>query len=469
MMRKIYKPLLGLCPIGKTIFSKEDALRYKRRIRENLDEWGVAVCDLDGVIDGGLVDAQTQVETAVSFFKDQKIDALFIPHCNFGTEGAAAMIAKKAGVPVLLWGPRDASPLEDGSRIRDTLCGMFATSSVLVKMNVPFTYINNCGIDDPSMKTGVLDFMKTAAAVKAMRNMHIGKIGTRLETFWSTISNESMLLTSFGIQIVPFDVVEFIDQILARASRAKSSYQAELSDIRKWMVLGSTAYDDGLINSLAMRDVMLEMADEYDIDAFAINNSDSIPDKLGACNGLGDSLLQDFVPVACECDIHGAVSSALLQAASSNDQPVFFPDIVMRHPQNDNAVLLWHGTAPFSLRHDDYKNRVEMCSPWIQSDFPPYYLNYRLKDGPLTVCRMDADNGAYRLGIGEGTTVPGPHTKEFYTWMEVNDWARWERAIIEGPYIHHCSCAYGHYAEILEEACKYIPSLKPQRYDIART
>jgi hypothetical protein len=73
----------------------------------------------------------------VRYFQDRRIDALFIPHCNFGTEGAAAMIARECRVPVLLWSPRDDAPLSDGTRLRDSLCGTLATSGVLYKLRVP--------------------------------------------------------------------------------------------------------------------------------------------------------------------------------------------------------------------------------------------------------------------------------------------------------------------------------------------
>ena len=62
------------------------------------------------------------------------------------------------------------------------------------------------------------------------------------------------------------------------------------------------------------------------------------------------------------------------------------------------------------------------------------------------------DSAGYRLGYGEGHTVDGPYTQEFYTWMEVDDWPTWERQLAYGPYIHHCSCSYGHCADVLEEA-----------------
>ena len=40
------KPLLGLCPIGKFVFSNEDAVRYKGLVQQKLREWQVPFVDL---------------------------------------------------------------------------------------------------------------------------------------------------------------------------------------------------------------------------------------------------------------------------------------------------------------------------------------------------------------------------------------------------------------------------------------
>ena len=73
---------------------------------------------------------------------ENRVDAVFFPHCNFGQEEAVAKVAKAVGKPVLLWGPRDPSPKgEDEFRVFDTQCGLFATSKVLSRYGVPFTYI----------------------------------------------------------------------------------------------------------------------------------------------------------------------------------------------------------------------------------------------------------------------------------------------------------------------------------------
>ena len=176
---RVKTALLGVCPIGKFVFSHEDAMRQKRAILDKLDEWGVAYRTIDDVVPDGMVRDQKHVDPVVEHFRREGVDALFVPHCNFGTEGAVGMIGRKLGVPVLLWGPRDEAPLADGSRLRDSLCGMFASSKVLTKLGVPFSYIENCRIEDPAFERGLRRFMGAASVVKAMRSMRIAQVGVR--------------------------------------------------------------------------------------------------------------------------------------------------------------------------------------------------------------------------------------------------------------------------------------------------
>lgn len=463
-MKKDKAAYLGVCPIGKFVFSHEDAIIQKNKIFKKFNEWKIKYAALEDILSDGIIRDQPQVDLAVEYFKKEKIDALFIPHCNFGTEGAAGMIAKKLSLPTLLWGPRDEAPLPDGSRLRDSLCGMFATSKVLHKLKVPFTYIENCRIDEKQFKEGVELFIGAATVSKAMRAMKICQIGIRIDFFWSTIINESELLDKFGIQILPVDMVEFINKIKNRSGKDRLKYQKEIAEIKKWLTIEGLEGDEPLFNSLAFRDELIFIAKERNLDAISIQSFNSLQNELGGATGLAEALANDTgIPIIDESDIHGAVSSVLLEASSKTDELSFLPDITIRHPENDNAVLLWHAMAPFLLR--DNNSKVKLAPPWILKGLPASSLHYKLKDGPLTICRFDGDDGKYRLGIGEGHTVPGPYTQEFYAWMEVNNWPKWERTIIEGPYIHHCSAIYDHCADVLQEACKYIPGLIPQRFD----
>jgi L-fucose isomerase-like protein len=113
--------------------------------------------------------------------------------------------------------------------------------------------------------------------------------------------------------------------------------------------------------------------------------------------------------------------------------------------------------------HPDVKPRLGQH--WILPSPLAGMSHFRLKDGPITVARFDGDRGEYRLAVGQGATIEGPETLNNYAWMQVDDWPRWERTLMEGPFIHHVAMAYGHCADALVEACKYIPGLSAVRLD----
>lgn len=457
------QPLLGLCPIGKFVFSNEDAVRHKQLLQRQLSEWRVRYVDLEGVLEDGLVKDQSQVDGVVAHFQRAGVDCLFVPHCNFGTEGAVGMIAKRLGLPTLLWGPRDDAPLPDGRRLRDTLCGLFASSKVLYKLGVPFMYIENCRPDEPALRRGVDTFLRAVNVANAFRKgMRIGLIGQRIDFFWSTIVNESELLQRFNVEVRPFDMVEFIQAAQERAGAKRIAYLQEVKDLRqRYLVEGLE--DDAFINVLAVRDQMLALAAEHGLEGIAFQTFMSVIHAAGAYCIYAESQVAERYPFALESDIHGVISAALLRRATFNQQPAFLAEFTVRHPTRDNAVLIWHAGAPVSLCHPD--ERVRIGHHWILPSPLSGMLHFRMQDGPLTLARFDGDFGRYQLAVGEGQTVAGPPTLNNYVWMEVDNWPRWEHTLIEGPFIHHCAMAYGHYGEALEQACKFIPGLEPVRLD----
>jgi L-fucose isomerase-like protein len=459
------KPVkLGLCPIGKFVFSHEDALRYKAVLIDWLDVQAIDYVTIDDAIPDGVVRDQAHVEPVVRCLRDKGIDALFIPHCNFGTEGAAGMIAHKLGVPTLLWGPRDGAPEPDGTRLRDSLCGTLATSKVLYTLRVPFSYIPNCRIEDDAFAQGFDRFIRAARVAKTVRTMRIGMVGQRIDFFWSTIISEADLLQWFGIEVLPIDLTDVIREVKQLTIARRKQYEAELAELKQWISFHGYEDEGTILHNFAFRDHLLVLAKQHDLDGFTVQTFTSIGKELGTFTSLGVAMLNDLgYPIGPESDVHGAISSLIAEAASDNDDPSFLADITTRHPDNDEAFLVWHAEAPLSLRDPQSPVRVDV--PWILKGLEPGLVHFKLKDGPLTLARFDGDSGGYKLGAGQGVTVPGPYTQEFYSWMQVDDWARWERRLVEGPYIHHASFVYGHCADALAEAGRYIPGLDFERFD----
>ena len=176
---------------------------------------------------------------------------------------------------------------------------------------------------------------------------------------------------------------------------------------------------------------------------------------------LANSLLADEgFPCVCETDVNGAITALMLQAAGMNAKPVFFADITVRHPENNNGELLWHcGPFPYSAARD--KSSGKAGKHWVLKSQAYGTCEWEIAPGELTIARFDGDHEQYSLFVGECKSIEGPYTRGNYIWIETSNWPKWERKLVEGPYIHHVAGMYGKVAEILYEACKYIPALIP--------
>ena len=140
---------LGLAPTRRSIFSAPAAVEYANLTRARLRQIGVEFVDIDDIAEDGLLHDDNDRIRIAEKFRAAEVDGLFFPHGNFGTEYEVARLAKEMNVPVLLWGPRDERPDENGIRLRDSQCGLFATGKVLRRFRVPFTYLTNCNLEDP--------------------------------------------------------------------------------------------------------------------------------------------------------------------------------------------------------------------------------------------------------------------------------------------------------------------------------
>ncbi len=459
-MAEQQKLTVGYAPTRRNVFSKEDSAKYKKLIKDKIVSWGYDVVDIEDLNEEGLLFEAAEVPQVVSIFKHAGVDAVFSPHCNFGTEDAVAKLARDMGLPFLLWGPRDEAPVADHTRLRDTQCGLFATSKVLRRLGVPFTYIVNSRVDSAVFERGFHNFMSAAAVVNAFRNVRIGQISTRPGGFWTVMINEGELLERFGIEVVPITLTEMIMQTRDKVQSQPDAMQA-IVDEWKPRVDMSTVPNDAALNMAGLMTTIREWADAEGLSAIAIQCWSAMQDAMGIMPCFIDSELTGLgLPVGCETDVHGAVTSVMLQAAVRNTTPTFFADLTIRHPENDNSELLWHcGPFPTCLA-------AEGCQPAVSGHYilesgDPGVTDCHIKGGDVTIARFDGDHGEYSLLMGHARGCAGPHNRGTYVWVEVNDWPLWEEHIIRGPYIHHVANVHGQAAPVLYEACRYIPGLEP--------
>jgi len=457
-MEKV-KVKLGIAPTRDFAFNKEEAQKYKILILDKVKQFGAEIVDINDINPEGLLFDFSDMEKVINKFQHAGVEGLFFPHVTYGTEHLVSRVSKAVGKPVLIWGPRDEVPLKDGYRPRDSQCGLFATGKVLRRCNVPFTYIVNSRIEDKVFERGYNNFMAVCSVVDAFRHIRILQIAPRPADFWSVICDEGELLEKFGIQIFPItlhDISKGVERVMKQKGqefKESFKYIVSVMDCSKIPV-------EAIERIAALKTVVKEYCVREKCTAVSIQCWTAIIDMLGIMTCVANGMMnEEGIPTACESDIHGAISSILLQEAAMRTAPVFFTDITNRHPENDNAELLWHcGNFPASLAR--YPEKREVVYDVYQPPYCPGCGYWELKGGDITICRFDGDHGEYSLLIGEGKGVEGPKTTGTYVWFEVGDWPKWEEKIVTGPYIQHCAAIHRRVAPVLYEACKYIPGLK---------
>lgn len=448
---------LGYVPTRRSIFSAPDAIKYRGLTAERLTELGIEFVDITDINEEGLLYDDQDVEKIAEKFEKEGVDGLMLAHCNFGTEYVCARLAKRLGLPVLLWGPLDERPEPDGVRLRDTQCGLFATGKVLRRFRVPFTYLTNCRLNDPVFERGVRDFLAVCNVVKTFKNIRILQISTRPFDFWTTMCNEGELLEKFNIQLSPIPMTELTEEV--KAVKAEKTKLNEMLDIIH-ETMEIQINDNEVENVAALAAAMKNLVEKYGCQAAAIQCWNALQTELGIMPCAANAILNEQgIPVVCETDIHGAVTALLVEAAGMGDTRSFFADWTIRHPDLANGELLQHcGPWPVSVAAEKPKLTYPLAFDH------PGSLTAEAKHGEVTLCRFDGDNGEYSLLLGRAKGVDGPKGMGTYLWVEVENIKRLEAKIVEGPYIHHCVGIHKDVVPVLYEACKYI-GVAPDLYD----
>ncbi|WP_283609267.1 L-fucose/L-arabinose isomerase family protein [Faecalispora anaeroviscerum] len=449
---------LGFAPTRRSIFSAPDALKYRNLTADRLRELGVDFVDITDVNDEGLLFDDEDMKRIAEKFRAEKIDGLFLPHCNFGTEYVCGRLAKELNVPVLLWGPLDERPEPNGVRLRDTQCGLFATGKVLRRFQVPFTYMTNCRLSDPVFERGLRDFMAVCNTVKTFRHIRILQISTRPFDFWTTMCNEGELLERFNIQLSPIPMPELTQEMRLAKEQTPDEVAQVLDYIRENMDVRIS--EEALQNVAALKVAMKHLVKKYGCNAVAIQCWNALQQEIGIMPCAANALMNDEgIPVVCETDIHGAITALLVEAAGMGETRSFFADWTVRHPDIENGELLQHcGPWPVSVA----QQKPVLGYPLAFKH--PGSLTAEAKHGELTLCRFDGDNGEYSMLLGNAKGVDGPNCMGTYLWIEVENIKRLEEKIVCGPYIHHCVGIHKDVVPVLYEACKYI-HVKPDFYD----
>ena len=432
------------------VSAEERGHRFVDYIEKNFDSAHVSFVDTKGLGCTDLIFDERSAADAVARFRAEGVDAVLMINCNFGNEQETAEIAKALGVPLLLWAPLDDEYYEHGMRPTDSQCGLFGVSRQLQRYHIPFSHLPSCRVDSEEFKSGLDSFIRVACMVKRFKDLRIGQVGVRPTPFYSVIWNEGELMERFGVRITAINLAT----LQQKFHEAEKSAAAEIDEIEAY-ICKSYKMDDltpAYTRRMATLTVVYkQLFEEYGLDVMFSECWTATPqlfDGLAPCAVYG--ILNDMgYIVACESDMHCALTMVLLESAALGEKRPFLGEFTVRHPENKNAELLWHcGPFPLSCKAPDCEAELVNQREW-----------FRVKNGTYTVARIDQESGSYMLLPLLCRSTDGPETHGTYLWAEFDDLQRVEDRLLEGPYIHPFAEIEGDYPKELREFCKYCKSL----------
>ena len=458
-----YKVKIGLVPMRRNTTDRpkgtfltwhsaeERGKKFVKYIEDKYTTEKVTFVNSKGLGHNDLIFDDTSAAEIIQRFKDNDVDAVFIINCNFGNEEAAADIAKAIGKPVLIWAPLDDEYYVDGMRPTDSQCGLFAVSRQMQRYHIPFSHLPCCRVESDEFRRGFNLFTHVACMVKNFKGLRIGQVGIRPAPFYSVIWNEGELMEKFGIKIVPINLA-MIEQ---RMKTAAVDYTDEIAEYERYFMTHFELDDltPKYIKPMATLTAMYKhLFEEFKLDVISAECWTATPmmfDGLAPCAVYG--LLNEMgYMVACESDLHAAMTMVLLKCATLGAGQPLFGEFTVRHPENKNAELLWHcGPFPVSSKAPGTRARLVNQRAW-----------FRAKDGNYTVARIDQEHGDYMVLPLVCNTTEGPQTHGTYLWAEFDDLQAVEDRLIDGPYIHHFVEMPGNFVKEFKEFCKYFPNLK---------
>lgn len=454
-----YHVTIGLAPMRRDVTPRPGIFNWEKAEERGRDivayiethyaEEHVTYVDLKGINPVDVMYNDADADAVIERFRDAKVDGIVLINCNFGNEEIAGRIARTLGKPVLLWAPLDDVFEPDGTRYTDSQCGVFGVSRQLQRLHVPFCYIENCRVSDPAFAEGLERFVRVACMVKNFTGLRVGQVGLRPKPFCSVIYNEGELMQKFGIQVIPINMAVIIDKF----NRILREHEEELkrgAGILRERYEVDALSEPNLEKIWAFVLLYRELFAEYRLDVCASECWTSMQLGLDVMPCTSFSVLADegYI-IACETDLHAAISMALLSCASLGTGRPFLGEFTVRNPKDPDSELLWHcGPFAYSLKKEGEMAKMVNMRQW-----------FSLKDGAYTLARMDQDDGAYSLLTGQCGTTEGPYTFGTYLWAKFQNLAAWERKLVEGPYIHHIAEVEGEYEEVMTEFCKFVPGL----------
>lgn len=314
------------------------------------------------------------------------------------TDAAFVVEAAKLGRPMAVWAVPEPRL---GGRLRlNAFCGLNLAGHALGRNAISFGWLYGdpgdadlAGLLAGKYQTSRID--GTAPGVTATQlpvpDLKIARIGAHPVGFDTCAYDKSELKALTGASVDELELSDMFDAARGLDDTAVAPYREKVATLPNLKDMDAGELD----RSLRLAGALDMLRSEGGYDAFAIRCwPETFTEYGGAVCGPVSMMGEARVPCACEADVYGAVTQAVLQKVA--EAPVFLADLVDMDAEDDTGVV-WHcGQAPVSMTDD-----TPMATVHTNRKQALLY-EFTLKPGRVTFFRISQAFGEPKIVIAGG-------------------------------------------------------------------
>jgi L-fucose isomerase-like protein len=374
---------LGLVCLARKTYDWEAAAGLYEKIREKV----LSIENVNWVVVPDLVISTEDGEDAAFFLARSHVDGLVCISGTFHLGHLVLQLQRENPVPFLLWALPEL-PYNGGKIRLNSVCGLNLNASNLYKSGVQNYYAS---IQD-SIDEDWIDAIRICRALKGTR---IGIAGFRADGFFNVGVQDNQVYGALGALTDHYELEDIYRQPVNDGGvSARKEQLAKIFDLS-----GISAAQAEKVAELSEK--LACFYREHKLDALAIRCWPEFARDYGISPCAAMSLLQsEGLILACEGDIDGALSMLAHKAIGA--QTPFLFDFSQVDLKEDYA-LFWHcGVAPCNLWDGSCTRSLDTYfagGKGVTADFV-------LREGDLSVLRLDSAQGEYRIFIQKARAVP---------------------------------------------------------------
>ena len=386
------KPIVGVLAVARNTFDVPYAEEMLSTAWQSLERLDIKIVGEKRL----LFDAQEAGE-ALAALKRQPIDILLQLQVTFTDASMTCEIAREISIPLVMWSfpePRT------GGRLRlNSFCGINLAAHALSREQLPYLYVHGAPDDNKALER-LMTYARASALKRGLTGVKIGVIGQHPDGFDACRFTPSELDDLFGITVEEHDLIAFLDNI----DEIDDSLALARFEERKKILVNLKEMDRAVtLKSLKAFEAMQQLVNSRGYSGLAVRCWPEFFTHYGAAACGAVALLNEkFIPGGCEADVHGVITSLILQRLAS--EPAFNSDLVDIDPASDTCVF-WHcGQAPVQMADPDTDIRATIHS----NRKLPLLNEFPLQSGRFTMARLSKGHGRISMVLGGGDMLPQP-------------------------------------------------------------